>query len=247
MRRIHELNQNWQFAPAENQDIPIENLTPQDWHPAKVPGTIHTDLIDFGLIPDPFYSDNEKKLQWITQGNWTYQTEFDFPSVFDESKTTNLIFKGLDTITEIYLNDELIGRTDNMFITYRFDVTKRLGKRNNKLRIQFKSPLHYGRELIEKHGELFSARWPERSYIRKAQYSFGWDWGPAYPTMGIWQPVYLEQNSGVTIEACTISTYELNEQQAKMILELELAGRVGIADHLLVELSHGSQKIETRF
>ena len=243
MKLQYELNQNWKFRLAENQDTPIAEKLTGKWFTATIPGTVHTDLLNSELIPDPFYAKNELDLQWIGKKDWEYQTQFDFPSDFEEGKTTFLFFKGLDTFADIYLNDELIGKTDNMFITYRFNVAARLKPKNNILKILFKSALNSTRELIEEHGELFSARWPERSYARKAQYSFGWDWGPAFPTAGIWKPLYLEQNAGITIEACCISTFELSTKEAKLLIDLELAGQAGIAESVTVELSYNKHMV----
>jgi len=247
MKLQYELNRNWKFRLAENQDTPIAEKLTGKWFTATIPGTVHTDLLNSELIPDPFYAKNELDLQWIGKKDWEYQTQFDFPSDFEEGKTTFLFFKGLDTFADIYLNDELIGKTDNMFITYRFNVAARLKPKNNILKILFKSALNSTRELIEEHGELFSARWPERSYARKAQYSFGWDWGPAFPTAGIWKPLYLEQNAGITIEACCISTFELSTKEAKLLIDLELAGQAGIAESVTVELSNNKHMVSKKF
>ncbi len=247
MKMQHIISENWKFRLAENQDSPIPEITSDKWQSATIPGTVHTDLLDSELIPDPFYAKNEIDVQWIGERDWEYKTHFDFPADFEKEKTTYLIFNGLDTIADIYLNDELIGRTENMFINYRFTVTKRLKAKSNVLKIIFKSALNTARALIDEHGELFSARWPERSYIRKAQYSFGWDWGPALPTAGIWKPLYLEQNDGITIEACGISTFELSDKEARMLIDLELAGRADVAESIHVELSNNKHMVSEKF
>src|SRR6267378_4870135 len=53
------------------------------WHPAMVPGCVHTDLLKNKLIDDPFYRDNEQKQQWIGKTDWEYQTTFNVaPEVF---------------------------------------------------------------------------------------------------------------------------------------------------------------------
>lgn len=33
----------------------------------------------------------------------------------------------------------------------------------------------------------------DRLYLRKAQYHWGWDWGPALNTCGPWKPIYIEK------------------------------------------------------
>jgi beta-galactosidase/beta-glucuronidase len=67
-RRL-ELNGHWQLARSGADD----------WIPATVPGCVHTDLLAAGKIPDPFFRDNEKLLQWIGETNWTIRRTFDVP------------------------------------------------------------------------------------------------------------------------------------------------------------------------
>ena len=55
-KTVIELDSGWQFREAGSEG---------EWLPATVPGTVHTDLLAAGKIPDPFYGDNEKDLQWI--------------------------------------------------------------------------------------------------------------------------------------------------------------------------------------
>ena len=79
---------------------------------ATVPGCVHTDLLDHKIIPDPFYRDNSKYCQWIEDTDFTYSTSFDAEADSDAV----LVFEGLDTYAEIYLNGEKIGEADDMFI-----------------------------------------------------------------------------------------------------------------------------------
>ena len=51
-----------------------------DWIPATVPGwVVHMDLLAAGKIPDPFYRDNEKTVQWVGESDWIYKRTFDVP------------------------------------------------------------------------------------------------------------------------------------------------------------------------
>ena len=113
------------------------------WMDCEVPGTVHTDLLYSGLIEDPFYEDNEKGLQWIGEQNWDYKTSFDLPNNFEPDNPTYLVFDGVDTIAEAWLNKKPVGKFQNMFRKYEFDVTKKLKRRNNLLEIKFQSPIKY--------------------------------------------------------------------------------------------------------
>ena len=93
-----DLNTNWQFYHTKNNK----------WYKATVPGTIHTDLLNNKLIPDPYYRDNESKLQWIGETDWQYKTVFDIREDEFSAKKIELIFEGLDTYADVYLNGKMI-------------------------------------------------------------------------------------------------------------------------------------------
>src|SRR5260221_4008170 len=94
------------------------------WYPATVPGCVHTDLLNNKLIDDPFYRDNEKKLQWIGKTDWEYQILFNITAETLERTNLELVFEGLDTYANVFLNDEPLISTDNMFRTYRVDAKR---------------------------------------------------------------------------------------------------------------------------
>src|SRR5260370_22239522 len=122
----------WQFREAGKDK----------WYPASVPGCVHTDLLNNKLIDDPFYRDNEKKLQWIGKTDWEYQTTFNITAEILKHTNLELVFEGLDTYASVFLNNEPLLNTDNMFRTWRLD-TKRLAKPGtNTLRIRFRSPIN---------------------------------------------------------------------------------------------------------
>jgi beta-mannosidase len=238
MKKKHLLHANWKVAVNGQSDLPENVRFPTEGIAAEVPGTIHTDLLNADLIEDPFYADNEKKLSWISEIDWIYHTQFIYPQDFDYNKPIYLVFEGLDTIAEIKLNDAVLGRSENMFRKYEYDVSNYIKKGNNKLQLRFESPLRYGREKIQKYGKLFAARKPERAYIRKAQYSFGWDWGPAYPTMGIWRPVYLIQHREGRIVNIKFDTVNLKKNQAKVLISWECLGDVNELGFIKVKLAN---------
>ena len=116
------------------------------WYPAKIPGTIHTDLLSAGLIPDPFVSTNEEKVQWIENKDWEYRTTINASNKILESTQINLTFKGLDTYADIILNDSLIMITDNMHIPWSKNIKNILQKGVNELRVYFHSPIKIGQK-----------------------------------------------------------------------------------------------------
>ncbi len=162
--------------------------------PAVVPGCIHTDLLRAGAIPDPFARMNERAVAWVDETDWLYETKFHIDEPV--SPCAYLRFNGLDTIAEITLNGKPLGKTDIMFIEHEFPVGDIAVEGENTLRVQFRSALREGRERRKAWNEGGNDTlndhpfcWGPRSFVRKAQYMYGWDWGPELVSCGIWKPV----------------------------------------------------------
>jgi beta-mannosidase len=223
MNKKFELNRNWKFSLRERNVPPsqLNNKTIKSNRllPASVPGTIHTDLLKNKIIDDPYYSDNELRLDWINKCDWVYQTEFNFNKESDSN--IDLIFEGLDTVCDIYLNNRRLGSTDNMFLTYKYNVNDYL-KTKNLLKIIIKSPVNYALNQEIKFRKLPVALNSSRVYLRKAQYSFGWDWGPSFPTSGIWRNVYLQEWKDAKIDKITFNTNKIEKNYAEIEAGVEL-------------------------
>ena len=111
-----ELNEGWQFKQAR-----LSN-----WYPATVPGVVHTDLINNKIIEDPFFRLNERGMQWIDKEDWIYQTSFQLTPEIMERQNIDLVFKGLDTYADVYLNEKKILETNNMFREWKTDIKAEL-------------------------------------------------------------------------------------------------------------------------
>ena len=238
MNNRFDLIDNWQFKI--NSKLPNKNEF-KNWRNAIVPGTVHTDLLKHKLIDEPFYDDNESKLNWICENDWVYKTTFDKPKGFEKELSQFLIFEGLDTVSEIYLNKKLLGKSDNMFVKYEFEISSLLKDKNNELEVRFTSPIKYAKSIEKKYGKLSAALTSERVYIRKAQYSFGWDWGPSFPTMGIWQPVYLLQKDLNSIKSFTFVTNKITSKKADVEVKINLNHKTKSKFIIRVGLSNSSQ------
>ena len=213
------LHSNWQFRQAGKEK----------WYPAEVPGTVHTDLLNNNLIPDPFFRDNEKKLQWIENEDWEYKTIFDLSDDTFERRIINLVFDGLDTYAKVYLNDHLIITADNMFRKWEYDCKGIIDKKGNVLRILFKSPIKtvdsFANAYYKKEG-IKGLPGGNRVFARKAAYHYGWDWAPRFVTSGIWRNVYLETWSTKSIGDLAVDITGLNESKADVILRAEIAEEI---------------------
>ena len=157
---------------------------------AQVPGDVHTDLQNHGLIENPHLGLNEFKTQWIGRCQWEYSTEF---SVTETFAFNQLHFGGLDTIAEVYLNNEHILSARDMHISYDVDVNDLLKVGSNELRIVFESQEDWAEAQEGKVGKYPNAYSDPTNQIRKMACNYGWDWGPTLVTAGIWKPVQLIQ------------------------------------------------------
>ncbi len=184
----------WRVREVGATHVPGHNQLP--WLPAQVPGHVHLDLLRSGVIPDPFRRIHERDVQWVDESDWVYETEF---TVSDPPPANAYLkFHGLDTLAEIVLNGEELGRTENMLIPHEFPVGGKLKAGENTLTITFRSALRVGRERQAAWNEGGNPtvpyhwdNWAERAFVRKAQYTSGWDWGPVLRSCGIWQKVEL--------------------------------------------------------
>ncbi|XP_008579060.1 PREDICTED: beta-mannosidase [Galeopterus variegatus] len=168
--------------------------------PGAVPGCVHSALFQQGLIQEPYYRFNDLNYRWISLDNWTYSKEFKIPFDISKWQKLNLIFEGIDTVTKILFNKVTIGKTDNMFNRYSFDITK-VVRDVNSIELRFQSAVLYAAQKSRAHARHQvppSCPPPVQkgechvNFVRKEQCSFSWDWGPSFPTQGIWRDVRIE-------------------------------------------------------
>jgi len=257
-----EINEGWTFSQAGKND----------WKPATVPGTVHTDLMENDVIEDPFYRLNEHDVQWIDKEDWEYKTTFIADDEILTKDRIQLDFKGLDTYADVYLNGEKILAADNMFREWQADVKETLTKGENELRIVLESPIKIGLEKYDEQGYVIPVSDNDLAeigkvegekkvsiYTRKAGYHFGWDWGPRLVTSGIWRPVLLNAWDEAKIENLQIVQNEVFEEKATFSAVFEIDSEGGKTATLSIandgnqlasekiKLQNGTQKYSVDF
>nr|XP_054489782.1 beta-mannosidase isoform X7 [Agelaius phoeniceus] len=149
---------------------------------------------------DPYYRFNDVMYRWISLDNWTYSRTFKTPFDIRKWQKVNLVFEGVDTVAQILLNNVTLGRTDNMFNRYSFDISSVI-QEVNCVEVRFLSAVSYAAEQSRCHkAHSIPPACPPPvqkgechvNFIRKEQCSFSWDWGPSFPTQGIWKDVRIE-------------------------------------------------------
>ncbi|XP_014417517.2 beta-mannosidase [Camelus ferus] len=236
--------------------------------PGEVPGCVHSALFQQRLIQDPYYRFNDRNYRWIALDNWTYSKNFVIPFDTGEWQKVNLILEGVDTVTKVLLNGVPVGETDNMFRRYRFDITH-VVKAVNFIELYFQSPVIYADQRSKAHTsyEVPPSCPPSEqegechvNFIRKEQCSFSWDWGPSFPTQGIWKDVRIEAYNICHLESFTFSpiyddrTQEWNleiESSFDVVSSKPVSGQVIIAIPKLqtrqmhgIKLQHGERIVK---
>ncbi|KAK2018512.1 family 2 glycosyl hydrolase [Colletotrichum eremochloae] len=212
-RTVIPIDKNWQFKQADKDDSELLAVS-------QFPTNVHLDLIHHNVIPDPFIGKNELDVQWVGERQWLYRTAFTADAVPEGAKAV-LAFEGLDTFATVVLNGETILETDNMFTPERIDVTSVLKKDGeNELIITFDSAYLRGWKLVEKYPDHKWGCWNgdnSRLAVRKAQYHWGWDWGPTLLTCGPWRPINLEIYESRISDLYFETTVENSLKSAKVV------------------------------
>ncbi|KAM5355288.1 hypothetical protein ACJ41O_001934 [Fusarium nematophilum] len=220
-RIVTPINQNWHFKQATEDDssyLPV----------AQFPTNVHLDLLHHDKIPDPFAGKNELQVQWIGETVWVYRTTFSSPEVGHGAKAV-LAFDGLDTFATVEFNGKKILETSNMFIPERVDVTEDLKRDGeNELVITFDSAYLRGWKLVEEHPDHKYAQWngdSSRLTVRKAQYHWGWDWGPTMLTCGPWRPINLEVYESRISDLYAEVDVDKSLKSANVVVHAAVAGK----------------------
>ena len=205
--KIIDLNGKWngQCYKDGNQDFTFAG---------SVPGCVHTDLMGNKIPSDIYYRDNADKCQWIEDCDWKYERSFTLEST---PQNAFLVFEGLDTYADIYLNGNLIGKTENMFVRHEFPVSELLTVGENTVSVYFRSPI---REVSGKE-ERPAAFTCERLHTRRIQCTYGWDWVARFVTCGIWRDAYIEERGGFDVKKPYIYTEVATDTWAQIVVEAE--------------------------
>lgn len=220
-----EIKTGWSFSQAGEDK----------WLPATVPGTVHTDLMDNGIIEDPYYRLNELDVQWIDKTDWEYQTTFSINDSILHRDRIELDFKGLDTYADVFLNGKQVLQADNMFREWQTDVKRILKSGENELKIIFHSPIKEGLKRYDANGFVYPGAENDQAergeveggkrvsiYTRKAGYHYGWDWGPRLVTSGIWRPVSVVAWDDAHIRNLQIVQNEVLKEKATFTAVFEI-------------------------
>ncbi len=239
-KQVIPLHTNWEFRQVLEQP----SMEPVAWKPAQVPGDVHLDLLRNKLIPDPFFRDNEAKLQWIEEAAWEYRTTVQATPEILSHKNIDLVFEGLDAYSEVYLNDKLVLTADNAFREWRVEIKPYLKGGPNQLRVVFPSPIKAAAKVAAADKWREQTKTDEKTYVRKAAYEYGWDWGPRFVTSGIWRPVHLEAWDAARISNLHIAQRDVTAAVAHVIAQVEVTASDAASAKVSVSYALNGKKNE---
>lgn len=214
------------------------------WSPAVVPGGVHESLLAAGRIPHPYFGSAETELRWIENCDWWYRSSFDLPPGFDSGASLRLLCHGLDTVVDLWLNGQKLGHHENMFRPAEFDVTG-LVRSQNELVLRFSPPLEgleppsSFHDLRDKLAALFAQSRDDSAegasefvfedrgratLRRKPIFSWGWDFAPRLPSIGIWRPIELIRTQPVTLSGYHVQTLGVDRKtsSAELMVTVEV-------------------------
>ncbi len=212
------LDHGWQFRQITAGAGQGEN----GWLPATVPGDVHLDLLANKKIPDPFYRDNESKLQWIENESWEYRLNFEVAPALLARSNVDLVFDGLDGAAEVSVNGAKLLNADNSFRVWRVPAKSHLHADTNQLSIVFPSPIKAAAAIAAGDPWQPKTKVEAKTYLRKPAYEYGWDWGPRFVTSGIWKPVRLEAWDKARIVDFAIRQRDVSREVAHLDAEIEI-------------------------
>ncbi len=224
---VQSLNQGWALT-GDTLDINMQ---------VDVPSVVQQSLYEKGLIPHPYLGTVENDLLWISDHHWDYTLHFDADKELLDKENIELLFEGIDTYADVFLNGKKLFFADNQFRTWKQDVKDLLKEKDNLLEVHF---LRYDSTQLALY-EAHQPRLPEKYAVsRKAPYQHGWDWAPKYKNVGIWKPVKLVGWNEARLENAYIVTQMANAERAELMLHLDVESNVDESLTIEVGPSTGS-------
>jgi len=186
------------ISPSDSLRV---SLTGNDWTindninytaQGTVPGTIHTILLAANKIPEPYLGSNDVDLRFLIKRNWIFTKKFNLSAEFLASNDISIHLEQIDTVANITINLCLIGKTNNMFLRYVFNIPNPCLKADNTIQIDFQSPITYAFDQSNEHNITYNDTVmptcpPDYQngechvqFIRKEPCSFSWNWVRRY-------------------------------------------------------------------
>ncbi len=186
------------------------------------PGDVHHALHEAGRLADPFADGTEVRCEWVAQREWWYRADVVAP-VVEQGQRLVLDFEGLDTFCSVWLDGRCLGRTDNMFRRWRFDVTDAMAAGAHQLALCFSPAVVEGDTGPDWDLVSSACSTSHRNLMRKAQFGWGWDFAPRLPTVGMWKPATLRVETRAVLDGVRFTTLSIAPDRSAAEVRVDVA------------------------
>ncbi|HYI52543.1 MAG TPA: glycoside hydrolase family 2 protein, partial [Microlunatus sp.] len=213
------------------------------WWPATIPGGVHEALLAAEAIQHPYADRHEEDIRWIEERDWWYCVTITSDRPLVAGERARLVCQGLDTVADLWWNGSPLGHHENMFRPFVVDVSDVLSD-TNELLIRFSPPLAgleppasvlemgerlaavfaaaSGADVME--GSAITTELPKATLRRKAAFSWGWDFGPRVPSIGVWEPIEVVVDRSAVITGHHVRTDRIDDDgvaQVSLLIEVD--------------------------
>ena len=238
----------WKIAWAEEPPYGVVTIADGEalglaFAECVVPGCFENDLYELGVVPDPFFGTNPRKVNSFAEKQHVfYAKKFEYTK--KEDAEAYLVFEGLDCFAEIYLNGRHAASTANMMIGHEMPADEFLFDGLNEVMVHIRPARD---EAVKfEYPQLVDSLMinMESVYARKAAHMYGWDIMPRFISAGVFRPVYIEHKPIERFEEVYLKTVAASDGEAELILHYKFSGRLREKYQLKIEMSCGDSIIE---
>ena len=202
-------------APTSPKDIV------GDYIPSNIPGNVEIDLMKANLLPNIYQGTNVELTRAYELYDWWYVKDFEVQDLWQD-KDIFLVFDGVDTYAEYFLNGVKIGESDNMLISHEFAVDSCLKQGSNQVAVHIFSAIKKAENFAVDPLQVADWECFENLRCRKPAHCYGWDIFPRVVSAGIWRSVRLEYREKIRIENVYLSTMFVRDDLAGLAFHYEL-------------------------
>ena len=141
-----------------------------------------------GIVPEIFKDQNVLLLQKYEGYHVFYSRAFEYKE--QAGYEAEILFEGIDTISEVWINGVLVARTENMSIPHVIKPDCLVDGTNEIVVHLFPVGIE-ARKYELKAGHVHLPYGYASLHIRKAPHMYGWDIAPRIVSCGIYRPVTL--------------------------------------------------------
>lgn len=240
-----EINKDWKLHESllrvEKEQWAYVHGLKDGWYTCSLPADVRMPLIKEGVIKDPVLADYCRESEWIEKRAWWFERTFDSSEVDRDEDIIELILEGLDSRSDIFINGQYIGSHYSVHYPFVYDIKEMIKEGENVITVrvtsgletvsdQDLSELNHAVCLETDNGGKYRGD-ARRAFVRRPQYTVGWDWGPKVVTCGITGGARLEGHKKIALREVCLHTEEVGEQaKLKLMLNVENLGFISSRD-----------------